>query len=240
VNVIVRGVAYPGSHVNLLKDGQLAASTQAGPDARFEIQLSGVSNGTYTFSVWASDKNGVRSTLFPFTVTLTSGATTVISGVFIAPTVSVDYDTIKRGDPLHVIGQSAPKATVSVIFHSDTEIIEDVATDLDGIWTYALDTLRLEYGDHTAQARSKKEKDLSTLSKAITFKVGTQSVASKKIVETLKGDFNGDGRVDLADFSIMLYWYKRTLTAKAPAVDMNNDGKVDLVDFSIFAFNWTG
>src|SRR6185295_12970680 len=29
--VIVKGIAYPGSTVTLLKDGQLVASTQAGP-----------------------------------------------------------------------------------------------------------------------------------------------------------------------------------------------------------------
>jgi hypothetical protein len=242
VNVIVRGVAYPGSRVNLLKDGQLSASTQSGPDARFEIQLSGVGEGTFTFSVWASDKNGVRSTLYPFTVTLTKGATTVISGVFIPPTVSIDYETVRRGDPLRVIGQSAPAATVSVIFHSDNEIIENVVSDAQGLWTYALDTLRLDYGDHTTQARSKKENDISTLSKTIAFKVGTVNVAAKKemVGGASRADFNADGRIDLADFSIMLYWYKRTLTAKAPPVDLNNDGKVDLVDFSIFAFNWTG
>lgn len=240
VNVIVRGVAYPGSKVNLLKDGQLVASTQSGPDAHFEIQLSGVGSGTYTFSVWAADKNGVRSTLYPFTVTLTHGVTTVISGVFIAPTVSLDYETVRRGDPLPVIGQSIPKATVSVMFHSDTEIIEDVVAGPDGIWTYVLDTLRLDYGDHTAQARSKKERDVSTLSKVVSFKIGTENVKAKKETVIHKADHNGDNKVDLADFSIMLYWYKRPLTAKAPSVDLNGDGKVDLVDFSIFAFNWTG
>ncbi len=242
VNVIVRGIAYPGSRVTLLKDGQTAASTQSGPDARFEIQLSGVGEGTFTFSVWATDKNGVRSTLYPFTVTLTPGATTVISGVFIPPTLSLDYETVKRGEPLRVIGQSAPEAKVSVIFHSDTEIVEDVSADAQGLWTYVLDTLRLDYGDHTTQARSIKNKDISTLSKTISFKVGTQNIAAKKQATTqIKSDLNGDDRVDLADFSIMLFWYKRELTDKSPVgVDLNNDGKVDLVDFSIFAYNWTG
>ncbi len=241
VNVIVRGIAYPGSRVSLLKDGQTAATTQSGPDARFEVQLSGVGEGTFTFSVWAMDKNGIRSALYPFTVTLTSGATTVISGVFIPPTVSLEYETVKRGDPLRVIGQSAPQAKVSVIFHSDTEIIEDVSADAQGLWTYALDTLRLDYGDHTTQARSVSNKDISTLSKLVSFKVGTENVVAKKEVQASKSDMNGDNRVDLADFSIMLFWYKRTLTGKSPAgVDLNKDGKVDLVDFSIFAYNWTG
>jgi hypothetical protein len=117
-----------------------------------------------------------------------------------------------------------------------------VSADAQGLWTYVLDTLRLDYGDHTTQARSIKNKDISTLSKTISFKVGTQNIAAKKQATTqIKSDLNGDDRVDLADFSIMLFWYKRELTDKSPVgVDLNNDGKVDLVDFSIFAYNWTG
>ncbi|MEK7641701.1 MAG: hypothetical protein AAB365_01780 [Patescibacteria group bacterium] len=240
VNVIVRGIAYPGSTINLLKDGLAVASTQAGPDANFEIQLSGVGSGTFTFSVWAMDSQGVRSTLYPFTVTLTSGVTTVIGGVFIPPTVSLDLSTVKRGDPLRVLGQTVPNATVSLIFHSDTEIIDQVAADARGVWNYVLDTLKLEYGDHTAQARAAKATDISTLSKTLSFKVGTVNIPVKKETSALIGDYNADKKVDLVDFSIMLYWYKRPLATTAPPVDLNRDGKLDLVDFSIFAYHWTG
>ncbi|MBU2544617.1 dockerin type I repeat-containing protein, partial [Patescibacteria group bacterium] len=61
--------------------------------------------------------------------------------------------------------------------------------------------------------------------------------------EFLKGDLNGDGRVNLVDFSIAAYWYKRTISAEFAVKEserMNGDGKVDLVDFSIMAFYWTG
>ena len=60
-------------------------------------------------------------------------------------------------------------------------------------------------------------------------------VQEKTIV---KGDLNGDRKVNLVDFSVAAYWYKR---ANPPAsVDVNGDGKVNLVDFSIMAFHWTG
>ncbi len=61
---------------------------------------------------------------------------------------------------------------------------------------------------------------------------GGSTAASSK-----KGDVNGDGKVNLVDFSIMAYWYKR---ADPPAsIDMNGDDKVDLKDFSIMASYWT-
>jgi hypothetical protein len=49
---------------------------------------------------------------------------------------------------------------------------------------------------------------------------------------------NNDRRVNLVDFSIAAYWYKRS--SPPASVDLNGDGKVDLVDFSIMAFYWTG
>lgn len=66
---------------------------------------------------------------------------------------------------------------------------------------------------------------------------------SKKREEVLcsRYDLNCDGRINLVDFSILAYWWKRPLTAEAKRrIDFNGDGKVSLVDFSILAYHWTG
>ena len=54
-------------------------------------------------------------------------------------------------------------------------------------------------------------------------------------------DLNGDGKVNIVDFSILAYWFKRPLTAAAvkQCVDQTQDGKVSLADFSILAYYWT-
>lgn len=53
-----------------------------------------------------------------------------------------------------------------------------------------------------------------------------------------KSDINDDGKINLTDFSVMAYWFKK---ADPPAnVDINNDGKVNLTDLSILAFYWSG
>jgi len=51
------------------------------------------------------------------------------------------------------------------------------------------------------------------------------------------GNLNSDGRIDLIDFSILLFNWG---IPKNPATDLNQDGKVDLVDFSIMLYWWTG
>lgn len=60
---------------------------------------------------------------------------------------------------------------------------------------------------------------------------------------TFRGDVNADMRVDLVDFSIVGYWFRRTLSpafTKIEALWLSGDGKVDLVDFSIMAYHWSG
>ena len=58
-----------------------------------------------------------------------------------------------------------------------------------------------------------------------------------------KADLNGDCKVNLIDFSIAAYWYRRALSvdfAKIEREQLNVDGKVNLIDFSIMAYHWTG
>lgn len=65
---------------------------------------------------------------------------------------------------------------------------------------------------------------------------GGKSDKTPSIKYSIKGDLNGDGKVDLVDFSIESYWYQES---SPPAyTDINNDGKIDLTDFSVMAFYW--
>ena len=232
------GRAYPNSEVTILKDGQVVASTIAGSDSLFSVSISGLSGGNYIFSIYSEDLNGNRSSLLTFPVSVTSGASTQISGIFIAPTIAVDKTQVKQGDNIAIFGQSAPSSTITITVASDNEIFKQVPSDKNGVYLYNLDTNVLDMGSHVAKSKASILDALSSESSAVGFTVGTENVLATKTQKTIKGDSNNDGRVNLIDFSIMGYWYKR---AKPPAnVDLNGDGKVDLIDFSIFAYYWTG
>ena len=86
--------------------------------------------------------------------------------------------------------------------------------------------------------------EISGFGNAAGFLVGSKNVAATATVKKfLKGDLNDDGHVNLVDFSIAAYWYKRTLSASFKPIEierLNSDGKIDLVDFSIMAYYWTG
>ena len=239
-SVVFSGRAYPKTTVTLLKDAQVAATTIAGADAKFQISLSGLAGGNYIFSLYSEDKNGIRSSLLTFPVSVTAGAATNVSGVFIAPTIAIDKSEVKRGDNIAIFGQSASQADIVISVNSEEEFFGKTISDKDGIYLYNFDTSFVDQGTHYTKSKASiGNLETSGFSSIISFKVGTKNIASvKKIAQVLKGDVNNDGRVNLVDFSIVAYWYKRP---SPPAnVDLNNDKKVDLVDFSIMAFYWTG
>jgi len=237
--ILFKGLAYPASKVTILKDGQLAAVTLAGSDAKFEVGLSGLSNGDYNFGIWAADSTGQKSTTRSFYLTVFPGVNLVISGIFLPPTISLDKAEVRRGDLLNIFGQTVPSAEVSVAVSSDEPLFKKFSADEEGIWFYKLDTSEIEYGEHTAKARSTTKEDTSDFSQFAHFIVGTSSRENPLLkVWILKGDFNNDNRISLVDFSIAAYWYKRPSPPKT--IDLNNNGIVDLADFSIMAYYWTG
>lgn len=244
-SVVFSGRAYPGSEVTLLKDAQVVSTTIAGPDATFFISVSGVSSGNYIFSLYAEDKDGVRSSLLSFPVSVTAGAVNQISGIFIAPTIAIDKTEVKRGDAIKIFGQTSPNSKVVIHLNSEEEIFKNVEADKNGVYLLNFDTSLLDFGQHSAKSKASLANQISPFSKVVNFLVGTKNVLSLKEKSILKGDLNNDGRVNLVDFSIAAYWYKRNLTLSSDFLvkereGLNGDSKIDLIDFSIMAFYWTG
>ena len=242
-SVIFSGRAYPGSAVTLLKDAQIAATTVAGPDAHFQVNITGLSGGKYIFSVYSEDNAGRRSALLTFPITLTVGATTNISGIFLAPTISVDKKEVRRGDTLVIFGQSAPQSDITIAVNSAEELFLKTKTDQNGVYLYNFDTTPLERAQHFTKSKSVVGTEISPFSQSVGFIVGSRTVLSGTPTKCpAKADLNKDCRVNLIDFSIAAYWYKRTLSSDFLQKEklLSSDAKVDLVDFSIMAYYWTG
>ncbi len=232
------GRAYPRSVVTILKDAQVVGSTVADATANFSANVGGLSGGNYFFSIYSEDSRGNRSSLLTFPIGVTNGTVTNVSGVYLAPTIAVDKLEVRRGDNIAIFGQSAIQSEVTIQVNSDEPVFAKINTDGAGAYLYNFDSSLVEYGDHTAKSKSAKDGEISSFSQAVAFKVGTQNVLATLGACSRKGDVNKDCKVNLVDFSVVAYWYKRS---NLPLnVDLNGDGKVDLVDFSILAFNWTG
>ncbi len=237
--VIFSGLAYPNAKITLLKDAQLAATTIANANASFQITVSGLSGGTYIFSIYGEDNKGVRSPLLNFPIDTTINAVSTVNGVLIPPTISVDKSEVKKGDDIIIFGQSVPRAEVTIAVSSEKEFFVKTFSGNDGNYFYNFDTTPLSLGQHFAKSKFDFNGQISAFGKLVDFLVGTKNIEAEPTPTCPIGaDLNKDCRVNLIDVSILIYWFDKS---NPPAkVDFDGSGKTDLVDLSIMAYYWTG
>lgn len=241
---IFSGRSYPGSDVTILKDGRVIATTRVGESAAFSVTVRNLVGGTYLFGVYAEDDLGNQSSTIPIPVSITAGATTNINGIFLAPTIDTDKKEVKKGNPIRVFGRSVPDSMITITVNSETELYFQAPSDADGVYAYSFLTTPLEYGDHSTKSNASRTGEISRTSKTVEFVVSDRDVLRSPAPEPAgtcggrRGDLNCDGRVNLIDFSIDAFWYKKSGFPEKD--DLNSDGQINIVDLSIMAANWTG
>lgn len=239
--VILSGRAYPGSTVSILKDSVLQSRVPVQESAAFTSTISNLQSGVYLFSVYAQDTNGNQSATITIPVTVVAGVTTTVNGIFLAPTIDVDKTQVKRGNPIRVFGQSSPESTITIAVNSDTELFFQTPSDKYGVYSYSFLTSPLELGSHSTHSNASKSGEVSVASRSVNFTVGAKDILKEKSTGPVcgpRGDLNCDGKVNLVDFSIEAFWYKKK--GFPVAYDLSGDKAISLVDFSIMASNWTG
>lgn len=234
--VTLQGIAYPSSTVTVLKDSAVAVQVPADPQARFNITVGSLSAGSYTFGVYGTDADGRPGPTVNFTVTLTTGTTVTITGIFLGPTIAADKTLVSAGETLTLLGTTSPSSDVHVYVSSDAEQEFAAQASSTGAWSKQILASELNVGEHTARSKAEDPSGaVSEYSNSVAFSVA--SVADPD-AGYLRADVNTDGRVDLIDFSILLfYWAQRN--PNHPRVDINRDGVVNIIDFSIMLFYWT-
>lgn len=238
--VIFRGKAYPGSYVAVLKNGLIVNELPASNDGSFEVPVYNILPGVYTFSISAKDSKGLRSSSVPYTIVITSGAVTEVNDIIVPPTITTDKTEVREGDEIIFSGSSVPNSTVMLSAFIQGGSISSSVANNEGMWSYILSTKNISLGDYTVKAKTKIGTFTSSYSESILFTVGTKNTLRKKSGSyfTMRCDLNNDSRVNLLDFSIMAFWYKRLgFPAK---VDLNSDKRINLTDLSILAYCWTG
>ena len=231
--VVLHGKAYPGASIDILLDGIKKSTVAADANADFLYSSTDVTPGVTTFSFIATDDKGTQSFTSSATFDVVQSAVTTVSNIFIPPTIRSSATQVDPGTLLTLSGQSVPNASLVTQLSDAASSTLNSQTDGSGDWALQIDTGSLSIGYHAAKSYF----ELSSTSKsgfgrAVNFYVGKGNGACG----ASKGDLNGDGKVNLVDFSIMLtVWQKSNANA-----DLNCDGTVGLADFSILLFNWTG
>nr|MBP9822553.1 hypothetical protein [Candidatus Paceibacterota bacterium] len=230
--VILSGTSYPQSTVTIYNNGSSVASIQAGANAKFQTTISNVPAGSNTISLSSQDPNGRKSLTISFIVNVTVDTTVSLTDVLLPPTIDISSAQLAKGDTIRIFGQAQPISEVNVHVFSD-EIINKVVADSDGAYTLSFNTKPLVEDTHTTKARAMLSTIVSPFSQTLQFILGKGSISKTS-------DLSHDGKTNIVDFSILLYWWNTSNSKGLGVADLNHDSKVNIVDFSILLFQWTG
>ena len=225
---VFKGKAYPEAFVTILKDGMVAATFEVPSTGYFSKSLTGLPAKIYTFGIWAEDIKGRKSLTLNYSISLIGGMTTTME-IFLPPTFELDNVEAEQGKDLGMAGQTFPLSNLNIFANG---LAKKTSADEKGDWSYKLDTTILALGTHTAKVQSQTDEgEQSPFSQTLSFSVSPPKCPG--------ADLNQDGKVNIIDFSILLYFWGQTKPANICA-DINRDGIVNLVDFSIMMYQWTG
>ncbi len=245
--VTISGYAPANSSVTLLKDGVLQRAVQAQSNGAFSGNISGLERGTYTFVAFATDGSSRKTSRFSSTLTLNSGTNNAISGVVLSPTIAADSESVAVGTDVRISGVGVPNSVVGILVR-DVPAAEQAgiakeysastspenASGTGGAWEFTVPARDLKRGTYEMKVKTVMPSASSEYSAPVF--VGYGEEPTKKTDSGNRSDINGDGKVNLVDFSILLtHWNEED-----PDADINEDGIVNLADFSILLFNWTG
>ncbi len=238
--VIVSGVAFPQAEVVVLADGKEAGRVRVSGDGSYSITLDKIARGTYTFGIYALDPKGVKTTTFNTSFTVSGARAVALSNINLPPSLKVSPDPVNPGGMVKFSGYTMPEVEIEI------ENIKDKATGApttlktvsgkDGTWSVDLSTAGFSVGTYKVRVKANGANGAigANFSDYILYGVGQQAVSSRP------ADLNRDGKVNLTDFSILLFWWNTDGGTSDPSADINSDKKVNLSDFSILLFNWTG
>lgn len=220
------GYTSPSSLVTFIRDAAVMGTMTADSSGYFDKTFTGITAGTYQFSVYATDTVGRTTQSISFELGILAGTTISLGALMLPPTITIDKTQIKRPESQTARGSGRTDATTHAIFNSDP-IVKKVTTDQNGNWIARLDEV-LHLGGHSVKALLQDSS-------------GNQSANSQTVNFTvlLSADLNIDNLINLFDFSILMFNYARA-TPPNKAADINDNGPVDLVDFSVMMYYWTG
>lgn len=228
--VVFSGFGAPTSLVTILDGGSVISTTTIASDSSFLKSVT-LAAGLHSVSLYKEDGLGRRSNTVGFLINVNAGITQSFSNIYFAPTMSIDKTTLTQGQTITMTGFARTSSTVTVTVNSHTITHSDTANASSGAYTIPFsgnDTQ--EVGSHTSFPKSQTGSLQTENGLTLSFTITSACSGA---------DFNKDGKVNLTDLSILLFYWNTNASGN-PCVDLNKDGTVNLTDFSILLFNWTG
>jgi len=242
--ITLKGYGYISGTVYVLRDAQLLGSVNTDTSGHFSFPSSFTGGGTYKYSLYGVDKDGLRSALTSLLVTVAATESKTVNNIVLPPTLSLVNDQLNKGDTLVARGYTFPLSNVYGKFSIPGVTVSVKANGL-GYYEFSIATSNFPTGVHSVQTQATVLDGFqSVFSNPVGFGLDTPykkryfNIPRCGLLE--QPDLNCDGRVNIIDVSILMFYFKRPLVPGREFVDLNGDGKVDIIEFSIIAYFWTG
>lgn len=190
-NLVVTGYSAPFTRVSLQKDGVVSATVFSDANGYFQATLSGLAPGEYLLKLSAGGEFGKSVITDSFVGRVYKDSTTKISGVVLPPIGTV----ATRDGKLVVSGQAVPRA--SVFFEWEGVAYETVA-DREGRFVFT--DLMASSGEVIYRFGTKYLGE-SVFDQYQTFNNTDVDFCATRV------DVTSDCRVNFVDFAITLWWY---------------------------------
>lgn len=236
-SVSLSGTAFPNAKLTVLRDGAVATSLIANPDGSFVISLNNLNFGNYQLTIFAEDPSGVISSSHVLNVSLINTQPISFANIVIPPTMSSTHLVVAMGQQYVLFGYAPAGSTVEVTRFGGGSLGVTTA-DGNGLWQLPLVGSSL-LGLQTLRAQATLNGFSSLFSRPISIlfaELGQQPPPPPQLAGCV--DYNKDKRINLIDFSILLFWFGKD--NPPPTIDCNRDNRIDIKDFSILMFFWTG
>ena len=228
-SVIFAGYSAPRSIVRSFANGRLLGESLVGDDGRYSISISDIAAGFHVFGLMSIDPSGRFSALQNVPMRLSADSRTTVDGVVLAPSISLE-----EGTTIRISGSTIPYAQVTLSVSARSF---DTRSDLLGRYFFELERGTFAAGVHSARVHAEAGSFVAPFGLPVQFTIGERVVLSPQ-----RADLNGDTRVDITDFSVLLYWFRRDLSPALLELErerLSGDGRIDFTDFSIMAYHWT-
>ncbi|MDD5043774.1 MAG: dockerin type I domain-containing protein, partial [Patescibacteria group bacterium] len=230
ITVAFSGRAFPNAKIFIVdKDVRFETMVNqnivADENGTFQVNFVSVSQGLHSFGLLIKDRdNHATQTKFFNIGTLENDF--IVKDILVPPTIGLPQRLVSRGETAIIAGNASPDN--SVIVEIDDIIKKEANVEKDGSYKVAVDTGILEFGTHRVRVKQvdtgqKRESDYSP----------TNTLVISRLTLP-KTDLNGDGAVNIKDWSMFLSNWGAKDKNQKKIIDLNDDGKIDISDFSIF------
>lgn len=229
-SITFSGKAFPGGKISIIKKEigtDVLANQQdvSKVDGSFNIRFTDLPKGIHSFGLLVKDPEG-RTSQTKFFLVDANKTDAVFKDIVVPPTVDILSGQVSRGSNVKVFGYASPGHTIHI--YLDDILVKEALAGRGGAYSFNLPTGALDFGQHRVRAKQinldgGKESDFSTTKTFIVSKLAV-----------VKADLNGDGKIDIKDWSIFLARWTSKSSSERAGIDLNSDGKIDIADFSIF------